>query len=48
MGKVIRFGSVSRTDGEEGYKKYADYHAAPFEGVNEMIKACNLQNYSIY
>lgn len=48
MAKVMRFGSVSRTDGKEGYKKYAAYHSNPFEGVNEMIKACNLQNYSIY
>lgn len=48
MGKIQRFGSVSRVNGEEGYRAYKAYHAAPFEGVNEMIKACNLRNYSIY
>ncbi|MCI1915032.1 MAG: L-rhamnose mutarotase [Bifidobacteriaceae bacterium] len=46
--KPLRFGSVSRTNGTEGYEAYKKYHSAPFEGVNEMIKACNLQNYSIY
>ena len=48
MGKIQRFGFVSRVNGEEGYRAYKAYHAAPFEGVNEMIKACNLRNYSIY
>lgn len=48
MGKLRRFGFISRTDGEEGYERYKAFHAAPFEGVNEMIKACHLQNYSIY
>lgn len=48
MSKVMRLVPSPGTDGEEGYKKYATYHANPFEGVNEMIKACNLQNYSIY
>ena len=27
---------------------YAKWHANPMPGVNEMIKECNLQNYSIY
>lgn len=29
----------------EAYKKW---HANPLPGVNEMIKECNLQNYSIW
>lgn len=48
MGNIIRFGSVSRANGPEGYEQYKKFHSAPFAGVNEMIKACNLQNYSIY
>ncbi|WP_072500000.1 L-rhamnose mutarotase [Olsenella phocaeensis] len=48
MAKVQRFASVSRTNGDAGYESYKSHHACPFEGVNEMIKACNLQNYSIY
>lgn len=48
MSEVIRFGSVSRADGEEGYQTYKMLHSAPFEGVNEMIKTCNLRNYSIF
>ncbi len=32
----------------EGLIKYAEYHANPLPGVNEMIKECNLANYSIF
>lgn len=32
----------------EGLEKYKAYHANPLPGVNEMIKECNIQNYSIY
>lgn len=32
----------------EGLEAYKRYHANPLPGVNEMIKACNIQNYSIY
>ncbi|WP_243117382.1 L-rhamnose mutarotase [Muricomes intestini] len=32
----------------EGLEKYKEYHANPLPGVNEMIKECNIQNYSIY
>lgn len=46
--KPLRFASISRTNGTEGYERYKAHHADPFTGVNEMIKACNLQNYSIY
>lgn len=47
-GKVMRFGSVSRTDGVAGYEHYKKCHANAWPGVNRMIKECNLQNYSIY
>lgn len=33
---------------KETLEAYKEYHKNPFPGVNEMIKACNLQNYSIY
>ena len=32
----------------EGKAQYNAYHANPLPGVNEMIKACHLRNYSIY
>ena len=32
----------------EGLEAYKAYHANPLPGVNEMLKACNIQNYSIY
>ncbi len=34
-----------RPEGLEDYKKYL---ANPFTEVNDMIKACNIQNYSIF
>lgn len=42
-----RFGQMIKITPEtlEAYKKY---HADPFPGVNEMIKECHLQNYSIF
>lgn len=42
-----RFGQVIkiRPEGREQYKKY---HANPLPGVNEMIKECHLNNYSIF
>ncbi len=32
----------------EGLEKYKEYHTNPLPGVNEMIKACNIRNYSIF
>ena len=32
----------------EGKEQYNAYHANPLPGVNEMIKACHIRNYSIY
>ena len=44
---MMRFGQMIKIKPEclEAYKKY---HANPLPGVNEMIKECHLQNYSIY
>lgn len=42
-----RFGQVIKLR-PEGLKKYAEYHANPLPGVNEMIKKCNISNYSIF
>ena len=42
-----RFGQMIKIkpDGLEACKKW---HANPLPGVNEIIKECNIQNYSIY
>lgn len=32
----------------EGLEQYKAYHSNPLPGVNEMIQACNIRNYSIY
>lgn len=29
-------------------ESYKAHHANPWPGINEMIKECNIQNYSIY
>ena len=44
---LLRFGQMMKVkpDGLTAYKKW---HANPMPGVNEMIKACHLKNYSIY
>ena len=44
---LMRFGQMIKVkpDGLAAYKKW---HANPMPGVNEMIKACHLKNYSIY
>ena len=44
---LLRFGQMIkvRPDGLAAYKKW---HANPMPGVNEMIKACHLKNYSSY
>ena len=44
---VRRFGSMIKIK-PEGLEQYKAYHANPLPGVNEMIKECNLKNYSIY
>ena len=43
----MRIGQVIQVK-PEGLEAYKRYHADPLPGVNEMIKACNIQNYSIY
>lgn len=42
-----RFGQMIKIKPEK-LEKYKEYHANPLPGVNEMIKECKLQNYSIY
>ena len=32
----------------ECLEDYKTHHANPWPGINEMIKECNIQNYSIY
>jgi L-rhamnose mutarotase len=32
----------------EKVERYEDLHAHPWPGVNKMLKACHIQNYSIY
>ena len=44
---VRRFGEMIKIK-PEGLEQYKAYHANPLPGVNEMIKACHLKNYSIY
>lgn len=42
-----RFGEMIMVK-PEGREAYIRYHANPLPGVNDMIKACNIQNYSIF
>ena len=42
-----RFGMVLRLK-PEAEKKYREYHAAVWPEVLDMIRACNIRNYSIY
>ena len=44
---MMRIGQMIRVK-PEGKQAYIDWHANPLPGVNEMIKACNIRNYSIY
>ena len=47
MGKVQRYGSVIGLRPEK-LEYYKSLHAAPWPEINQMIKSCNIQNYSIY
>ncbi|MDP3912540.1 MAG: L-rhamnose mutarotase [Bacteroidota bacterium] len=42
-----RFGQIIGVD-PQNFEKYKEYHAAVWPEVLEMIKACNISNYSIY
>lgn len=42
-----RYGSVIKVKAEK-LEEYKKLHANPWEGINRMIKECNIQNYSIY
>lgn len=45
--KVQRFGWVTGLRSEKS-AYYKEIHASPDQGVNKMIKACNIRNFSIY
>ena len=47
MSKIQRYGQIIRVK-PEMLEKYKALHANPRPEVNEMIKACHIQNYSIY
>jgi L-rhamnose mutarotase len=42
-----RFGQIIGVDPNQ-FEKYREYHAAVWPEVLEMIKACNISNYSIF
>lgn len=42
-----RYGQIIKIK-KEKIQKYKNLHAKPYERVCEMIKECNIQNYSIY
>ena len=42
-----RFGQMIKIK-PEGLEEYKKWHANPLPGVNEIIKECNIRNYSIY
>lgn len=42
-----RFGQIIKVIPEK-LAEYERLHANPMKGVNEMIKSCNIRNYSIY
>ena len=44
---MIRRGEIIKIK-PEGLEKYKAYHANPLPGVSEMIRECNLRNYSIF
>lgn len=45
--KVVRKGAVIKVK-PEMLKLYKELHANPWEGVNNKLKECNIQNYSIF
>lgn len=47
MGQAIRLGQVIRLRPEKA-EYYRQLHANAWPGVLDMIKACNIRNYSIY
>lgn len=45
--KVVRKGAVIKVK-TEMLELYKELHANPWEGVNNELKECNIQNYSIF
>lgn len=42
-----RYGQIIKVK-KEKIQEYKDLHKNPYKGVCEMIKECNIKNYSIY
>ncbi|EDK21955.1 hypothetical protein Cj8486_0481 [Campylobacter jejuni subsp. jejuni CG8486] len=42
-----RYGQIIKIK-KEKIEEYKELHTKPYEGVCQMIKECNIQNYSIY
>ena len=47
MPQTQRYGSISKLKPDKA-EYYQKLHAAPWKQINDMIKKCNIQNYSIY
>ncbi|QJT07572.1 L-rhamnose mutarotase [Oceanidesulfovibrio marinus] len=47
MSNVMRIGGVIKAKPDK-IDYYKQLHAAPWPEINDMIKQCNIQNYSIY
>ena len=45
--EVVRYASVIRVKPEK-LEEYKALHADPWPGIDRMIKACNIRNFSIY
>jgi len=45
--EVVRYATVIRVKPEK-LAEYKALHADPWPGIDRMIKACNIRNYSIY
>ena len=45
--EVVRYASVIRVKPEK-LEEYKALHADPWPGINRMISACNISNYSIF
>jgi L-rhamnose mutarotase len=44
---MIRLGQIIRIDPQR-YSEYKEYHAAVWPEILDMIKKCNISNYSIF
>jgi len=44
---MVRYGQIIQVK-QEMLEKYKALHASPWPEINEMITACNIENYSIF